>query len=133
MNLTSIEVRQVSACSDVVNFTFFSPDVAAPSYTVSVQPGPFTMASSGETVTIPGKKFVMVRFEPAATYDFAAGTPTYIGSESITPKVAASVQRVQLIDDSEGVVVWVIGLSELETFETLTTANPPALQITMHR
>lgn len=133
MNLTNVEVRQLSACTDVVKFTFFTPKAAAPSYNVSLQTGPFTMAGSGAAVAIPGKKFVLVRFEPAATYDFAAGTPTYVGAETITPKPAASVQRVQLIDDSEGVVVWVIGLNELESFETLTTSSPPTLQLTLHR
>ena len=133
MQLTNVEVRQLSACSDVVKFTFFSPSKAAPSYNVSVQPGPFTRAGSGASVVIPGTKFVVLRFEPAATYDFTAGTPSYVGSESITPRAAAAVKRVELIDDSEGVVVWVVGLNEAASYEVLTTSNPPTLQLTVHR
>ena len=133
MNLTNVEITRLSACSDVVKFSFANPSKLKPAFKIFESQGPFVKAGSGAAVSIPGTKFLVVRFEPASTYDFAAGTPTYGGSDTIRPPVSATVQQAVMIDDAEGVVTWVIGIDVYAGYDVLTTTAPSTLQLTVHR
>ena len=53
MNLTNVEITRVSACSDVVKFSFASPSNVKPAFKISESQGPFIKAGSGAAVSIP--------------------------------------------------------------------------------
>lgn len=95
-------------CVDRVEFVFRD---AVPGYRVEYQPGPFTRDASGEPVTVAGTAFLVVRLEPAYTYDFEAAEVVYRGPRDLTPEGTRHVRQVVNTGDFEAVVTWVIGLS----------------------
>lgn len=96
-------------CVDRVEFVFRD---AVPGYRVEYQPGPFTRDASGEPVAVAGSAFLVVRFEPAYTYDLEAAEEVYTGPRDLTPEGTRHVRQVVNTGDFEAVVTWVIGLSE---------------------
>ena len=82
---------------------------------------------------IAGTRFLVVHFEPAATFDLVTGTPTFRGLQSVLPSGLSSVRQVTLLDDSEGVVVWVIGLARDAGYSVIAGSAPPRLTVQISR
>jgi len=107
--LSDVTVAAAGPCGDEITFTFQG---AVPGYRVEYQPGPFTEDGSGEPATVAGSAFVVVRFEPAYTFDFDAGQAVYEGPRQLTPADTNVVQEVENTGDFEAVLTWVIGVRD---------------------
>ncbi len=128
-NLTGVEITS-GDCTDVVAFTFESTAPGAPGYQISYQPGPFTQDGSGAPVPVAGGAFLVVRFEPAYTFDFEAAIDTYTGPDRVTSPGALFTAEVVKTGDFEAVVTWVIGLDQQRPYTvTSDTADPHRVQI----
>ena len=128
-NLTGVEITS-GDCTDVVTFTFESTAPGAPGYQISYQPGPFTQDGSGAPVPVAGGAFLVVRFEPAYTFDFEAAIDTYTGPDRVTSPGALFTAEVVKTGDFEAVVTWVIGLDQQRPYTvTSDTADPHRVRI----
>lgn len=108
--MNGVEVdTSADGCVDRVEFAFRD---AVPGYLVDYQPGPFTQDGSGEAVPVDGTQYVVVRLEPAYTFDLETGEEIYTGPREVTPEGTRFVREVQNTGDFEAVVTWVIGLAE---------------------
>ncbi|GIU87154.1 MAG: hypothetical protein KatS3mg009_1669 [Acidimicrobiia bacterium] len=75
---------------DRVEFVFRD---AVPGYRVEYQPGPFTRDASGEPVTVAGTAFLVVRLEPAYTYDLEAAEESTPARATSRPRARATCAR----------------------------------------
>jgi hypothetical protein len=94
-------------CVDEVALTFSS---TVPGYLVEYRPGPFSHAGSGEPVEVDGEAFVVIRLEPAYTFDFERGVPTYSGPRELVAHGTRLVREVDNAGDFEAVMTWIVGL-----------------------
>jgi hypothetical protein len=132
MLLTAVNATG-DGCLARVTFVFRSSGAAAPpGYKVEYKAGPFAEDGSGAPVTVGGKYFLVVRFEPAAGFDLNTGVATYQGPKSIKPSGVPHVVELREIGDFEGVVTWVIGLDAVRPVEATASAQPPTLTLSVH-
>ena len=124
--LTSLSVSG-APCTDRVIFGFLARSGGTPNCNVAYQNGPFTEDASGRPVTVAGTAFVVVRCTSAYTYDPATNRTTYAGPKSIIPSSARYVREVVKIGDFEGVLSWVVGLSERRAFKVAVASVPPGI------
>lgn len=132
MLLSDVEAAG-EGCLDVVTFSFLPQPDEAPGFTVEYRPGPFAKSGSGETVTVEGQSFLVVKFFPAATADLGReGAPmTYAGPDTVNPTATHHVRQLRLVDNFEGYVTWVIGLDAQVGFEVAPSVGPPELVVTI--
>jgi hypothetical protein len=128
--LTSVTVRATARCTDEVVFAFAAGAPVPVPVTISIVQPPFTLAGSGAPVTIAGQRFYKVQFEPAATFDFTSGHPTYTGPTNIVPTGTHHVLQVVNTVAFEGVVTWIIGVGADDEFVFGGSATPPSLTLT---
>jgi hypothetical protein len=125
MLLTGV-ATSTSRCADRVVLTFRSADGETPGYTVQYRTAAEaqTEDASGRHIPIAGKAFLVVRLEPAATADLSGANPesTYTGPSKLRPAGLRTVQEVAKTGDFEGVLTWVIGLSDERPF-TVTSSG----------
>jgi hypothetical protein len=126
--LTAVDVTAVDACTDRIEFSFESTS-GQPGVQVSYQQPPFTEDGSGEPVTVEGSAFLVVRFEPATTFDIETGEPTYDGPDQIVPVDTRWVREVRLTGSFEGVVNWLVGLDAERGFTVDTASNRVTITI----
>lgn len=126
--LTAVDVTAVDACTDRIEFSFDSSS-GQPGVQVSYQQPPFTEDGSGEPVTVEGSAFLVVRFEPATTFDIETGEPTYDGPDQILPVNTHWVREVRLTGSFEGVVNWLVGLDSERGFSVDTASNRVTITI----
>jgi hypothetical protein len=127
--LTGVEITSPQRCTDEVVFRFRSATASAPGISVSYQEPPFFEDGSGQPVSVAGRAFLVVRFEPATTFDFVAGEVTYDGPQQIVPTGTAHVREARMTGAFEGVVSWLIGLDAARPFTV--TAGPDIAAITV--
>jgi hypothetical protein len=101
-------VVEGEGCTDRVELVFVS---GVPGYRVEYQAGPFTQDGSGRPVSVAGSAFVVVRLEPANSYDFERGVEVYAGERDITSTGTRFVRQVVNTGDFEAVMTWIVGLS----------------------
>ena len=128
--LTSVTVRATARCTDEVVFAFASGSPVPVPVTISIVQPPFTLFGSGAPVTIAGQRFYKVQFEPASTFDFTSGHPTYTGPTNIVPNGTHHVLQVVNTVAFEGVVTWIIGVGADDEFVFGGSATPPSLNLT---
>ena len=119
-------------CVDRVTFAFRSKTIDPPSYSVEYQPGPFSQAGSGAPVPVRGQTFLVVRLEPAYSFDFDTGQTTYTGSARIATPGTHHVTEVVKTGDFEAVMTWVIGLETTRPVGLQATADPHRLVVTIY-
>jgi len=131
--LTGVEVARVDDCIDSVTMTFRDDLNEAPGFTLGYRNGPFSEAGSGAPIRMRGRAFLVLRLEPAATFDFSddSGGRTYDGRRSLRPRRTNHVEHLRLYDDFEGVVGWIIGLDSRRPFTVETGTAPPSLTISI--
>jgi hypothetical protein len=112
-------------CGDLVVFAFRPDKGAPPQCRMSYQPGPFTEDASGKPVTVAGTAFLVVRCDPAYSYDPLSGQTTYVvpPNKHIVPDAAKHVVDLVETGDFEGVMSWVIGLDGQRPFHANATAG----------
>ena len=121
-NLTDVAISS-GDCTDVVTFTFSGG--GAPGYEIAYEPGPFTQDGSGNPVPVSGGGFLVVRFEPAYTFNFDTATPTYTGPDRVTSPGALFTTEVVKTGDFEAVVTWVIGLDQARAYTATPAGTDP--------
>ena len=84
-------------------------------------------AVSGQPVAVQGSAFWSVRTEGASQAD-RQGTVVYKGSRDIVPTTPL-VRNVKLVEDFEAVMIWAIGLAQLECPRVSTLRSPLRLVI----
>jgi hypothetical protein len=119
-------------CLDHVTFGFTAASPAVPGYGVTYTNPPFVQQASGAPVAVAGRVFILVKLQPAYTYNFESGTPTYTGPRNIVVRGAHCVRAIVETGDNEGVVTWIIGLDAPRGFTVTTTKTPrPQLIVTI--
>jgi hypothetical protein len=129
MNLVDLGAAPVDHCTDALTFSFAAPKAASPGYRIAFARPPFVSAASGRAVPVAGNSFLVVHFEPAATFDLVTGTPTFRGLHTQYPSGLSVVRQISLLDDGEGVVEWVIGLARAARYRVVATAKPPTVML----
>ena len=124
--LTSVSVAS-APCTDRVIFGFLAKSGGTPNCNVAYNSGPFTEDASGRPVTVAGTAFVVVRCTSAYTYEPETNRTTYTGPKRITPSGARYVRELAKTGDFEGVLSWVVGLTEQRAFKVAVTTVPPGL------
>jgi hypothetical protein len=123
-------------CYDRLVFDFQaevgSPD-AALSYEVGYRTPPFA-GPSGLPVAVEGASFLQVVFHGARTYDGNTGEPVYTGPRELQPGMSgvaplARVEEVQLVEDFEATLAWVVGLDRTRAFNVFQLDGPDRLVI----
>jgi hypothetical protein len=92
-----------------------------PGYRIEYVQSPITACGSGLPVTIAGNAFLQVRMTPAAAHD-EQGNVTF-GTTELTPGLS-TILEVESACDFEGVLTWVLGLSEEVDFSVLVLTDP---------
>lgn len=124
----------VAHCGDVVAFTFrATPQPTVPGYDVQYKSPPFRDSGEGRVHTVDGTAFLVVRFDRAAIVDFSntSAPKTYNGPTSLHPNGLAHVRDIELLDATEGVLSWVIGLDSQQPFRVDTTTTPGAVTLSI--
>ena len=126
MLVNGVEIAPTSGgCTDTVVFTFTTNSAPEePGYSVEYQSGPFSQDGSGAPVAVDGTAFLVVRLEPAYGNDFESGETTYTGPNELRPEGTRYVEHAVNTGDFEGIVSWVIGLSEQRPFQVLASGAP---------
>ena len=94
---------------------------SAPGYHVEYADRPIRRCGSGDTVSVMGTGYLVVRFEPAQMHD-ERGNPT-VARREWTPRLRAA-NEIKLVCDFEGQVEWVVGLPARRRYRVLETAAP---------
>jgi hypothetical protein len=111
-------------CYDRVVFEFRGPSL--PEWRVEPADPPFS-GPSGLPVTVLGTSWLHVRFGTANAHtDDGEAT---VGIAPVPLGDTTVLRQVQLIEDFEAVVVYVIGMDSARPFRVLTFADPPRLAI----
>ncbi len=109
----------------------FEFEGALPPYRVEFVSAPITGCASGLEEEVAGDAFLQVRFSPAAAHDIDTGEPTFEPLE-LTPGLPVLLEA-QSVCDFEGVVTWVMGLSEETDFRVFDLEEPYRLAIDVER
>ncbi|MGZ4676114.1 MAG: AMIN-like domain-containing (lipo)protein [Acidimicrobiia bacterium] len=129
--LTDVEVVG-GACTDTITFTFKTANpVGPPPYVIEPASPPFAQAGSGAPISVPGTKFLRVKFQPSWVADLQTGVDTYTGPHRIEPTGTVVTRGVVLYDAFEGVVGWVVGLDSSGAYRVTSAASPPSVTITV--
>ena len=72
--------------------------------------------------------FIQIRLQPAYGYDPKTGEQTYTGPSDLKPGPPSIIEAVAT-GDFEGVLHWVLGVSEEVDFRVLTLESPPRLVV----
>ena len=116
--LVDVHAGVTNLGTDLMVFEFTA---ARPGYRVEYVTPPITACGSGMEVTIAGDAFLQVRMTPAAAHD-DAGQPTF-GTNELLPGLPTLLE-VQQTCDFEGIVTWVLGLSEEVDFVVSALPDP---------
>jgi hypothetical protein len=106
----------------VVEFT----DVV-PTYTVGYADPPF-VATNDEQVDVSGTAFLQVRLEGTSGFNLDDGVPVYEGPSRVTSDTQVVTEVVD-VDDFEGLVIWVVGLTEQKPLVVSELGEPARLVI----
>ena len=99
----------------------FEFETSRPGYRVEYVTPPIQQCGSGNEEPVDGSAFIQVRMTPAAAHD-DVGQPTF-GATELLPGLA-TILEVQQTCDFEGIVTWVLGLSEEVDFVVSALPDP---------
>lgn len=99
----------------------FEFETTRPGYRVEYVTPPIQQCGSGNQETVAGATFIRVRMTPAAAHD-DVGQLTF-GTIELLPGLSTLLE-VQQICDFEGIVTWVLGLSEEVDFVVSALPDP---------
>ena len=121
-NQTSVRRLQVQAsdCSDAIVFNVDS----IPILTVGYQSGPFTADGSGQTASVEGNAFLVIRFDSAVTDDRAAPQATDIRTAR-----PSAVREMREISGLDGKLSWVVGLDDERPFRITPSIASLAIEL----
>lgn len=100
-----------------------------PGYTVGYRPLPAKADGSGDAISLPGAKaLVMVTMRSASGYDSDKSTATYSGPNEVSAK-SAVVTQAKAAGDFESVLTWAVGMRSKVPFKVSIMNSPPRLVI----
>jgi hypothetical protein len=117
-------------CFDRVVLTFdveAGPPDGTASYEIGYRSPPFT-GPSGTPVPVAGGAHIEVVLFGARAHDGSTGQPTYTGPKEIRPNLPA-VRELELVEDFEATLVWVIGVDQRRPFNVFQLDGPDRLVI----
>ncbi len=132
--LVDAQVADAEGCFDEITFEFRSDgQPLPPGYAIEYREGPFVDFTSGDEFEPAGEAYLVLRFTKTSVFAPAAPgaepEPTYTGPESIAPSGMNYLEEARIVQGSEGVIQWVIGLSSKRPFSldgsTLPLLPPP--------
>jgi len=97
---------------------------AMPGYSVGYLPDPLELAASGQPTTLRGDANLIIRVGA-----WMGDQGTFTGEKQIFPLNVDHIREVTLIDNSEGVMVWGIGLDKQRPFQVFKLTDPLRLVI----
>jgi hypothetical protein len=100
----------------------FEFEDALPGYRIEYVEAPIAHCASGLPVEITGQAFLKAGFSPAAAHDVSTGDSTFDPSE-LAPALPTLVEAERTCD-FEGVLSWVLGLSEEVDLRVLELEDP---------
>jgi len=113
-------------CADIIRFEFTT---AVPGFSIDYQPGPIVADGSGDPVEIAGDAYLVIRFEPAYTFNFETSVETYTGPNEFVPSGQVYVAELEKTGDFEAVMTWVAGVSAETAVDA--TVDGTALVVTL--
>ena len=105
---------------DRITFEF---EDGLPGYLIEYVEPPITEDASGLPVEIEGGAFLRITFRDAAGFDPLTGVPTYTGPFEIADGKPALLEAERTVD-FEGVLTWVLGLTEAVDFRVIVLESP---------
>jgi hypothetical protein len=102
---------------DRMSFQF---DGDMPAYEIKYVPGPVLGCASGQDAQVTGQAFLQIRFSPAVSHD-DQGNPTV--SPTDTQPGLPIIQQAKQTCDSEGVVIWTLGVSSEVDYRALVVGG----------
>lgn len=119
--LIDARVSKIDDCVDEVTFEFRSDGrPLPPGYSVEYGVGPFVDFTSGDEFEPAGEAYLVLRFANTAvfapTFPDAPPEPTYTGQESIAPSGMNHLLEARIVQGSDGMIQWVIGLDSERPF-----------------
>lgn len=112
---------------DRVVFQFRGDGV--PGYRIQYLAPPLQEDGSGNTVTVAGTAFAVVRMEPASGFDLNSGEGELVYKGPKRVSGASVVREVVRTGDFEAVLTWAVGLDEKVDFRVLTLSSPSRLVV----
>lgn len=106
---------------DRVTFEFSG---ALPRYDIRYADGPVLDPAGGDELEVGGEAVLMVRLEPASSFDVGAATPSYDGPARLTGDTTNVVEVVRA-GDFEAVLEWAVGVRTTGSYEVITLDAPP--------
>lgn len=114
---------------DCYDRVVFELTTAMPEWRVAPAAPPFA-GPSGIPVDVRGTSWLHVRF--GATDAHTVEGEATVGPTPVPVRDATVIRQVQLVEDFEAVVVFVIGIDAERPFRVLTIADPPRLVIDVY-
>ena len=108
-------------------FEFAAPHL--PEYVVEESKPPFS-GPSGMPIDIRGQAFLRVRFGTANAH--TDDGLSSVSNAPIMPSGYATFRQIQMIEDFEAVVIYVVGLDAARPFRVLTFSDPPRVAIDVY-
>jgi hypothetical protein len=124
-HLTAVRVSN-QGNGDRVSFQF---DQGVPGYSVATTTSPIA-GNDGNNTTVSGTVVYEVKFATASDVDLSDGLKTYYnGSKDIVPTDAKVVSEIKQVSDSEGALVWAIGVNSRAAVNVSTVSSPAQVVI----
>jgi len=98
------------------------------SYEIGYAAPPFA-GPSGIPEPVDGNAFVRIVFRGARAFDLDTLQPSYPGPDELRPADLEFIEEVQLVEDFEATLVWVIGLDQRRVYNVLELDGPDRLVI----
>ncbi len=135
-SLVGIDIRTGGHdCFERIVIEFVQGDAPTPGippgYWVRYTDDPVTLGQTDDQfVTVRGDAVLLMSVEAWMYGVDAAGRPTdYAGPIDLFPTNVATIEEIRLIDNSEGVQVWAVGLDRERDLRVTTLRNPQRLVI----
>lgn len=108
---------------DRVTFEFSG---ALPRYDIRYADGAVLDPAGGDELEVGGEAVLMVRLEPASSFDVGAATPSYDGPARLAGDTTNVVEVVRA-SDFEAVLEWAVGVRTTGGYEVTALDAPPRL------
>ena len=102
-----------------------------PSYRIEYAAEPFVEDGSGREVEVAGAAWLRITMVGASGFDASVdeGRVVYEGPSELLANDTAVVREVERTSDYEGVMSWVVGLTERVAYRAFTLQSPPRLVV----
>jgi hypothetical protein len=111
-------------CFERFVLTFAATGSTMPGYSIGYMPDPLTLAVSGQPTQLKGEANLIIRVGA-----WMGDQGQFTGEKQLFPTNVGKIMEVTLIDNSEGVMIWGIGLDKQRPFQVFKLKDPLRLVI----